>query len=90
MAVRAWLARVGARTIYIEPDSQWENGYVESFNGKLGDELLDRKNFYPLREAQGQPRSTSRTCYEAALGVGDCLYPATPILALVLILALTS
>ena len=51
-AVRAWLGRVGAKTLYIEPGSPWENGYVESFNGKLRDELLDREIFYTLREAQ--------------------------------------
>ena len=51
-AVRAWLGRVGAKTLYIEPGSPWENGYVESFNGKLRDELLDREIFYTLREAE--------------------------------------
>ena len=40
-AVREWLARVGAKTLYIKPGSPWENGYVESFNGKLRDELLE-------------------------------------------------
>ena len=40
-AVRDWLGRVGARTLYIEPESPWENGYIESFNGKLRDELLE-------------------------------------------------
>ena len=39
-AVRGWIGRVGARTLYIEPGSPWENGYIESFNGKLRDELL--------------------------------------------------
>ena len=43
---------MGAKTLYIEPGSPWENGYVESFNGKLRDELLDREIFYTLREAQ--------------------------------------
>ena len=42
-AIRKWLSGVGARTLYIEPGSPWANGYVESFNGKLGDELLDRE-----------------------------------------------
>ena len=51
-AVRAWLERVGAKALYIEPGSPWENGYVESFNGKLRDELLDREVFYTLRETQ--------------------------------------
>ena len=44
--------RSGARTLYIEPGSPWENGYVESFNGKLKDELLDREVFYTLLEVQ--------------------------------------
>ncbi len=51
-AVREWLARLGVQTLYIEPGSPWENGYVESFNGKLRDELLDREIFYTLQEAQ--------------------------------------
>ena len=42
-AVRAWLGGVGAGTLYIEPGSPWENGYVESFNGKLRDEPLNRE-----------------------------------------------
>jgi putative transposase len=40
------------KTLYIEPGSPWENGYLESFNGKLRDELLDRVIFYTLQEAQ--------------------------------------
>lgn len=51
-AVREWLARVGVQTLFIEPGSPWENGYVESFNGKLRDELLNREIFYSLKEAQ--------------------------------------
>jgi transposase InsO family protein len=43
-AVRSWLSRIGVRTLYIEPGSPWENGYIESFNGKLRDELLDRES----------------------------------------------
>ena len=50
--VREWLGKVGAKTLYIEPGSPWENGYVESFNGKLGDELLDREVFYTLLEVR--------------------------------------
>ncbi len=50
--VRAWLARVGVKTLYIEPGSPWENGYVESFNGKLRDELLAREQFDTLLEAK--------------------------------------
>ena len=51
-AVREWLGRVGVRTLYIEPGSPWENGYIESFNGKLRDELLDRELFYTLLEVR--------------------------------------
>lgn len=50
-AVREWLGRLGVQTLNIEPGSPWENGYVESFNGKLRDELLDREIFYTLQEA---------------------------------------
>jgi len=51
-ALREWIAAVGARTAYIEPGSPWENGYVESFNGKLRDELLNGEIFYTLAEAR--------------------------------------
>ena len=51
-AVQDWIAAVGARTAYIERGSPWENGYVESFNARLRDELLDGEIFYTLREAQ--------------------------------------
>ena len=51
-AVREWLAALGVDTLFIEPGSPWENGYVESFNGKLRDELLNGEIFYTLREAQ--------------------------------------
>jgi putative transposase len=47
-----WLPRVGVKTLYIEPGSPWENGYNESFNGKLRDELLAREIFYTLEEAR--------------------------------------
>jgi transposase InsO family protein len=51
-AVRDWLARLGVTTLYIEPGSPWENGYCESFNGKLRDELLNAEIFDTLQEAQ--------------------------------------
>jgi transposase InsO family protein len=51
-AVKAWIAGVGAKTAYIEKASPWENGYVESFNGKLRDELLNGEVFNTLKEAQ--------------------------------------
>jgi transposase InsO family protein len=50
--VRQWLANVGAKTLYIAPGSPWENGYCESFNGKLRDELLNGEIFYSLKEAR--------------------------------------
>ena len=49
--VRRWLARLGVQTLYIEPGSPWENGYNESFNGKLRDEFLNGEIFYTLPEA---------------------------------------
>ena len=51
-AVRGWLERVGVKTLFIEPGSPWENGYVESFNGKFRDELLNGELFYTLTEAK--------------------------------------
>ena len=50
--VREWLSEIGVRTLYIEPGSPWENGYIESFNGKLRDELLDREIFDTLWEGK--------------------------------------
>jgi putative transposase len=52
MTARNWLTQVGAQTLYIEPGSPWENGYCESFNGKLRDELLNGEIFDSLKEAQ--------------------------------------
>ena len=51
-AVQQWITAVGAKTAYIAPGSPWENGYVESFNARLRDELLEGEIFYTLREAQ--------------------------------------
>jgi transposase InsO family protein len=51
-AVQEWITAVGAKTAYIAPGSPWENGYVESFNARLRDELLDGEIFYSLREAE--------------------------------------
>ena len=50
--IRGWLKRLGVKTLYIEPGSPWENGYIESFNGKLRDELLNREIFDTLHEAK--------------------------------------
>ena len=51
-AVREWIVAVGAKTAFIEPGSPWENGYCESFNSKLRDELLNGEIFYSLAEAK--------------------------------------
>jgi transposase InsO family protein len=50
--IRGWLDRLGVRTLFIEPGSPWENGYIESFNGRLRDELLNGEVFDTLLEAQ--------------------------------------
>ena len=50
--VRKWLGQADVQTLFIAPGSPWENGYVESFNGKLRDELLNREIFYSLKEVQ--------------------------------------
>lgn len=50
--VRDWLERLRVRPLFIEPGSPWENGYIESFNGKMRDELLNLEIFYSLKEAQ--------------------------------------
>jgi putative transposase len=51
-AVKEWLARRGTETLFVEPGSPWENGYIESFNSRLRDELLNRQLFSGLREAR--------------------------------------
>ena len=50
--MREWLHRLNVQTLFIEPGSPWENGYNESFNGKLRDELLNGEVFYTLKEAK--------------------------------------
>ena len=50
--MRKWLEKSGARTLYLEPGSPWENGYCESFNSKLRDEFLNGELFYSLQEAR--------------------------------------
>jgi transposase InsO family protein len=51
-AVRKWLNHLGVKTLFIEKGSPWENGYIESFNGKMRDELLGREIFTTLEEAK--------------------------------------
>ena len=60
-AVQEWIAAVGAKTAYIEPGSPWENGYIESFNARLRDELLNGEIFYTLREAKSSSRAGGAT-----------------------------
>ena len=71
-AVRDWIKAVGAKTAYIEPGSPWENGYCESFNGRMRDELLNGEIFYSLREAQiiieSWSKHYNRTRPHSALG----------------------
>ena len=50
--IRQWLKNLGVKTLFIEPGSPWENGYIESFNGKLRDELLNGEIFDTLQEAR--------------------------------------
>ena len=50
--VRSWLKTLAIKSLFIEPGSPWENGYIESFNGKMRDELLNGEIFYSLKEAQ--------------------------------------
>ena len=51
-AIRAWMASAGLETLYIEPGAPWENGYAESFNGKVRDELLNAEEFGSVLEAK--------------------------------------
>ena len=73
-AVREWLEKVGVKTLFIEPSSPWENGYIESFNGRLRAELLNRESFDTLREAEVLIESWRREYNEvrphSALGYG--------------------
>jgi transposase InsO family protein len=50
--LRGWLGRLGVKTLFIEPGSPWENGYIESFNGRLRDELLKGEIFDTILEAR--------------------------------------
>lgn len=76
--IRRWLNELGAQTLFIERGSPWENGYIESFNGKMRDELLNREIFYSLKEAQvlieGWRREYNQVRPHSALGY----YPPAP------------
>ena len=83
--IRRWLDALQVQTLFIEPGSPWENGYVESFNGKLRDALLDREIFYTLTEAriliERWRRQYNTVRPHSALGyrppAPDALMPAT-------------
>ena len=87
LLVREWLERIGVKTLFIEPGSPWENGYLESFNGKLRDELLNGGIFYTLKEAQSlvqgwrreynQVRPHSSLGYRPSAPAAMLLQPAT-------------
>src|SRR5262245_18711340 len=72
--VQEWIAAAGAKTAYIERGSPWENGYIESFNARLRDELLNGEIFYTLREAQIVIESWRRhyTAFAADTGQYSC------------------
>ncbi len=77
-AVRRWIAAVGARTAFIEPGSSWENGYIESFDARLRDELLNGEIVYTLKEARGLIEAW-RCHYNAIRPHGSLGYrPPTP------------
>ena len=63
--VQDWLSRLDVGTLFIEPGSPWENGYVESFNGKLRDELLNGEIFTTLEEVKGLPEGWRREYNQA-------------------------
>lgn len=86
-AVREWITAVGAKTAFIEPGSPWENGYCESFNSRLRDELLNRELFYGLAEAriiiEGWRQHYNTRRPHSSLGYrppapNAVLWPATP------------
>ena len=67
-ALREWLGRIGVKTLYIQPGSPWENGYNESFNGKLRDELLDRSSTPCRKLIEQWRRHYNRVRPHSALG----------------------
>ncbi len=64
-AVREWLRRIDVKTLFVEPGSPWENGFNESFNGKLRDELLNGEIFYTLEGGRGAHRTMEATLQPA-------------------------
>jgi len=76
--VREWLSQLNVKTLYVEPGSPWENGYIESLNGKLQDELLDGEIFYTLKEAQVLIECWRRHYNTVRLHSSLCYRPPAP------------
>lgn len=81
-AVRGWLERLGVKTLYIEPGSPWENGYNESFNGKLRDELLNVEIFDTIQEARVLIEQWRRHYNEVRPHSALGYYPPAPVAVL--------
>ena len=60
--LRKWLAKTGAKTLYIEPGSPWENGYSESFNSKMRDEFLSQRKLGQKKMRLAEAREALRFC----------------------------
>src|ERR1700722_16422548 len=76
--LREWLAKVGTGTLYIEPGSPWENGYCESFNGKLRDECFERRNFLLVEGGTDNDREMAGGIQHEAPALGTRLQAACP------------
>ena len=74
--LRKWLGKVGTRTLYIEPGSPWENGYCESFSGKLCDEFLNGEIFYSLKEGTDSDGEVAGGIQHGAAALGTGLQAA--------------
>jgi hypothetical protein len=68
--LRKWLAGLGAGRLSIEQGSPWENGYYESFNGKLRDECLNGEIFYSLKKSAGRDRAVAGGAQHAVTPLG--------------------
>jgi len=77
-SVREWLGRVGVKTLFIEPGSPWENGYIESFNGKLRDELLAR-GLRPRCSSNGSGSTPTRSGHTVPWATGPRPLQAWPV-----------
>jgi transposase InsO family protein len=76
--VRDWIGAVGAKTAYIEPGSPWENGYIESFNARMRDELLNGEIF---ASAQSPPSYAAREAMHSVVHGGSWIDTDAAVLA---------